>query len=152
MTIINFPGEAGAAVPAKPDRVMWTCRCGCATFYLLEGNDAECAMCGTLVTDPDALGWRTAEPPPTPSEPVMEKIVRTIIDFNDPAANLRSCLKFATVADAAVVIVVSRTEWGHDLHTYRSDWMDTPEQLEQLDDWLARSRAIIIENGKQRDA
>jgi hypothetical protein len=138
--IVKFP-EA-----KEPPRVVWTCTCGCATFYMLPGNNAECAQCAKPVTDPDAMGWRTADPPPLPYDPPMESILRTVIDFDDPAANLRSCLRYATPAAAKVVIVVSADGGDMDnLHTFRGQWLDTPEEQQWLDDMLARARRMLTE-------
>lgn len=138
MSVINFPRKAANSEEPGPERIIWTCNCGCATFYIHPDDNAECAGCGKFISDPEATAWKNIDPVPVPEEPERPETVRVMIDWDSPEINLKKTQSNIAHGTTAVVVVIQQ---DGDFHTWVGANIDK--------DWLTErmNRAAMMMRG-----
>ena len=101
-----------AEPPAEQPRVVWTCNCGCQSFYI-HPDHVECCSCGSATTGPGTIAdWRIEPGEPRPERP--DTFVVTHLDTPDLAR--ARVLRRAQEPDTRAIIAVKDTggmiAWG----------------------------------------
>lgn len=124
------------SIPRAPNKI-WICDCGCASFYLLEGGEAECAMCNGSVSA-DVGGWKEYGPEK------RSDVETPVIDIQGNGSVEFAKRRVSTISsdpDAAILVVVkesgSVTAWSIADSENQIEWVS--EQLDVAKDIIAKN-------------
>lgn len=109
------------------DKIVWTCRCGCMTFWLRADNAVECAQC-ERVQENVSGEWRLNLPSVPTDVPETEDGQTKVTDLNHSGAALRRTLDKANADETAAVVILQKdgriSAWGVIEGREQADWFD----------------------------
>ena len=133
--IVAFP----SAVTEQDDTsTVWTCRCGCMSFWARADGELQCCQCDGVVSGADFGAWRK-HLPAVPAEPGQTSDDNVIVtDLNSSPAALQRVLGKAGPSTVAVIVLQedgTLTAWGG---------VDAGDQEKWLKRMLRRARKMLM--------
>lgn len=118
----------------RPEPRIWICPCGCSTFRLIEGGEAECAACDQRA-DHEAGGWDTH--PADQTSPVETPF--DIVQGNGSVAFAQARARKRAQEPDATLIAVARADGTATIWTAA----ETPKQIKWAKRQLRKLAALI---------
>lgn len=122
--VLNFPKK-------DPERLVWTCQCGCTSHHAHLDSSLECASCGTMAAA-DQGEWRQRLPAPPEEAKPMDAGAFKVTGIGGAEGFLRRQAKDTSDIIAAIILNTdgSASTWATGFEgEERRAWLD--RQLER---------------------